>query len=370
VTVTAPQPASAHDWIITIVCADQPGLVHAVTGGIVEAQGNIEESQQFHSPDTGRFFMRLRVSTDADEARMRAAMQPVIDRYDLDLGLREADRPTRTLVLVSKAPHCLQDLLFRQSAGQVNIEIPRVFGNHPDLADIAGFYGVPFTSLAIRSPEDKHAFEQRVMEYVEEHDIELVVLARYMQILSPELCDFLAGRAINIHHSFLPGFKGAKPLPAGSPPRGQAHRSDRALRHEGPRRGADHRAERGACRPLEDPRPAAGDRPGRREPHAAAGGDLVRRATHPARRAAHDHLPVSPGARHPAVTTHPAGARGDARRVPASPVRRPGPEPRARCHRAARAAGSAPRTTQAPAPHGDRAPAARTAVDQRSCSFT
>ncbi|GAA3946462.1 formyltetrahydrofolate deformylase [Pseudoclavibacter caeni] len=210
-TVTAPQPASAHDWIITIVCADQPGLVHAVTGGIVEAQGNIEESQQFHSPDTGRFFMRLRVSTDADEARMRAAMQPVIDRYDLDLGLREADRPTRTLVLVSKAPHCLQDLLFRQSAGQVNIEIPRVFGNHPDLADIAGFYGVPFTSLAIRSPEDKHAFEQRVMEYVEEHDIELVVLARYMQILSPELCDFLAGRAINIHHSFLPGFKGANP---------------------------------------------------------------------------------------------------------------------------------------------------------------
>ncbi|KAB1647523.1 MULTISPECIES: formyltetrahydrofolate deformylase [unclassified Pseudoclavibacter] len=200
-----------NDWIITITCDDQPGLVHAITGGIVDAHGNIEESQQFHSTDTGRFFMRLRISTPASERQLRAALTPVVEQYHLDLTLRESDRPTKTLVLVSKAAHCLQDLLFRQNSGQTNIEIPRVFGNHPDLADLAGFYGVPFTSLPIKSAEDKHAFEQRIMKYVEENDIELVVLARYMQILSPELCDFLSGRAINIHHSFLPGFKGANP---------------------------------------------------------------------------------------------------------------------------------------------------------------
>lgn len=198
-------------WIITITCDDQAGLVHAITGAIVEARGNIEESQQFHSPDTGRFFMRLRVTTAQSEQSLREAFATVVDRYTLDVAIVPADRPIRTLVLVSKAPHCLQDLLFRQNSGQVNIEIPRVFGNHPDLADLAGFYGVPFTSLPIKSVEDKQAFEQRVLDYVDENDIELVVLARYMQILSPELCQRLAGRAINIHHSFLPGFKGANP---------------------------------------------------------------------------------------------------------------------------------------------------------------
>lgn len=198
-------------WIITITCDDQAGLVHAITGAIVEARGNIEESQQFHSPDTGRFFMRLRVTTAQSEQSLREAFATVVERYTLDVAIVPADRPIRTLVLVSKAPHCLQDLLFRQNSGQVNIEIPRVFGNHPDLADLAGFYGVPFTSLPIKSIEDKQAFEQRVLDYVDENDIELVVLARYMQILSPELCQRLAGRAINIHHSFLPGFKGANP---------------------------------------------------------------------------------------------------------------------------------------------------------------
>ena len=120
-------------------------------------------------------------------------------------------RPLRTLVLVSTAAHCLNDLLFRQRAGQLPVRIPLVLSNHPSLGDLAGFYGVPFESQAVTDPESKAAFEARVLEAVEEHDIELVVLARYMQILSPELCEALSGRIINIHHSFLPGFKGANP---------------------------------------------------------------------------------------------------------------------------------------------------------------
>jgi len=114
-------------------------------------------------------------------------------------------------VLVSTAAHCLNDLLFRQRAGQLPVEIPLVLANHPDLAELAAFYGIPFEAHPVTAPAEKAAFEHHVLAAVAEHDIELVVLARYMQILSPELCEALAGRAINIHHSFLPGFKGANP---------------------------------------------------------------------------------------------------------------------------------------------------------------
>jgi formyltetrahydrofolate deformylase len=116
-----------------------------------------------------------------------------------------------TLVLASTAAHCMNDLLFRQRAGQLAVDIPLVLSNHGALAELAGFYGVPFESMSVLDAADKAAFERRVLDVVEQHDIELVVLARYMQILSPELCEQLAGRAINIHHSFLPGFKGANP---------------------------------------------------------------------------------------------------------------------------------------------------------------
>ena len=121
------------------------------------------------------------------------------------------DRPLRTLVLVSTAAHCLNDLLFRQRAGQLPVELPVVLSNHANLAGLAEFYSVPFEVHPTTSPAEKEAFERRIIEAVEEHDIELVVLARYMQILSPELCERLSGRIINIHHSFLPGFKGANP---------------------------------------------------------------------------------------------------------------------------------------------------------------
>jgi len=201
---------STH-WILTLVCEDRSGIVHAISGAVVEAGGNITESQQFSSDDTGHFFMRLQVESAATRESFEAALAPVIERYDMDWTLDVVGRPLRTLVLVSKAGHCLNDLLYRERAGQLTVDIPLVLSNHGELADLAAFYEVPFEHHPVTSAGQKLAFEQRVLEVVEEHDIELVVLARYMQILSPELCDALAGKIINIHHSFLPGFKGANP---------------------------------------------------------------------------------------------------------------------------------------------------------------
>jgi formyltetrahydrofolate deformylase len=198
-------------WILTLVCTDQPGIVHAVSGAIVQAAGNITESQQFSSNDTGTFFMRLQVESTSDRATFEAAIAPVVARYGMTWELDVVGRPLRTLVLVSKAGHCLNDLLYRQRAGQLSVDVPLVMSNHPDLQELAEFYGVPFESHQVTTAGQKLAFEDRVLDVVEEHDIELVVLARYMQILSPALCDELSGRIINIHHSFLPGFKGANP---------------------------------------------------------------------------------------------------------------------------------------------------------------
>ncbi|WP_409349995.1 formyltetrahydrofolate deformylase [Rathayibacter soli] len=211
-TSTAPNPADLiTHWVVTLVCADRPGIVHAVSGAIVAARGNITESQQFASLDTGRFFMRLQVESPASREEFSAELLPVTQRYEMEWGLDTVERPLRTLVLVSTAAHCLNDLLFRQRAGQLPVDIPLVLSNHGVLRDLAGFYGVPFEALPITDAVSKAAFEARVLEAVDAYDIELVVLARYMQILSPELCERLRGKAINIHHSFLPGFKGANP---------------------------------------------------------------------------------------------------------------------------------------------------------------
>lgn len=201
----------SNHWVLTFSCADRPGIVHAVSGAIVAARGNITESQQFASTDTGRFFMRLQVESEARRDEFEHALAPVVEEFGMTHRVDNVGRPLRTLVLVSKAAHCLNDLLFRQRAGQLPVDIPVVLSNHDTLSDLAGFYGVPFESQHVADAASKAAFESRILEAVEEHDIELVVLARYMQILSPELCARLAGRAINIHHSFLPGFKGANP---------------------------------------------------------------------------------------------------------------------------------------------------------------
>lgn len=200
-----------NHWILSFACADRPGIVHAITGAIVACGGNITESQQFSSTDTDRFFMRLQVEASAPREDFERELAPVVEQYAMQWQLDDVGRPLRTLVLVSKAAHCLNDMLFRQRAGQLTVDIPLVLSNHPDLAELAAFYGVPFEHAPVVDAASKAAFEQRILDVVEQHGIELVVLARYMQILSPGLCERLAGRAINIHHSFLPGFKGANP---------------------------------------------------------------------------------------------------------------------------------------------------------------
>ena len=198
-------------FIVTIVCDDQPGIVHALSGAVVEAQGNITESQQFSSDDTGRFFMRLEVDTPISQQEFESGLAPVATQYSMTVQVHTASRPVPTLILASRAGHCLSDLLVRQHDGHLNITVPLVMSNHDDLAPTAEFFGVPFWSQATSSSADKESFEAKMLEVVAAHDIELVVLARYMQVLSPEVCEALEGRIINIHHSFLPGFKGANP---------------------------------------------------------------------------------------------------------------------------------------------------------------
>lgn len=198
-------------WVLTFVCPDQPGIVHSISGAVVDAGGNITESQQFTSEDTGRFFMRLQIEADISKSDFEKQIEKIIGDYQLEYVLDFVGRPMRTVLLVSKAGHCLNDVLFRHRSGQLPIEVTGVFGNHKDLEPMANFYGARFEHHEITSDADKKYFETRLRDFIRENEVELVVLARYMQILSPEFCREFAGRIINIHHSFLPGFKGANP---------------------------------------------------------------------------------------------------------------------------------------------------------------
>ena len=199
------------EFVVTLVCPDGPGIVHAVTGAVLAVDGNVTESQQFVNADNGHFYMRLQVQTDASSGALREALDSVVIRHKADLSVDVAGRQCKTLILASKEEHCLGDLLFQRSSGNVPIDVPVVLANHPNPGPLSQFYGVDFEYRPIGGTEDRDGFERRVLELVDAYDIELVVLARYMQILSPELCQKLAGRCINIHHSFLPGFKGANP---------------------------------------------------------------------------------------------------------------------------------------------------------------
>ncbi len=205
--MTAPASSS---FSLTLSCPDRPGIVHGVSGALVAAGANITESQQYGSPDTGTFFMRVALATDAGEAELRRQLEPVARSFGMDWELNVDGTPTRTLIMVSKAAHCLNDLLFQHRSGTLPLEVPVIVSNHPDLADLAAFYGIPFHHIPV-TPETKDDAEEQLRALIVEHRIDLVVLARYMQILSDGLCADLRGRAINIHHSFLPSFKGARP---------------------------------------------------------------------------------------------------------------------------------------------------------------
>jgi len=203
--------SATEHWVLTLACEDRPGIVHAISGAIVAANGNITESHQYTSLDTGRFFMRLQIESAVSRDAFEAAIKPIAATYSMQWTLDTVGRKMKTLVLVSKAAHCLNDMLFRQRSGQLPIEIETVFGNHAELAPLAEFYGLAFENHIIKSDGDKRAFEQMLRTYIKSAGIEVIVLARFMQVLSPEFCDEFAGKIINIHHSFLPGFKGANP---------------------------------------------------------------------------------------------------------------------------------------------------------------
>lgn len=198
-------------WVLTFVCKDRPGIVHAISGAVVEIGGNITESKQYTSTDTGRFFMRLQIEADITKSAFEKQFEKIAAEFQMEYVLDFVGRKMRTVVLASKAGHCLNDLLYRQRAGMLPVEISKVFANHEDLGDLAAFYGVGFESHKTEGGVDKAQFEKRLREFIRANDVELIVLARYMQILSPEFCKEFAGRIINIHHSFLPGFKGANP---------------------------------------------------------------------------------------------------------------------------------------------------------------
>ncbi|MFD1559008.1 formyltetrahydrofolate deformylase [Paraburkholderia silviterrae] len=208
-----------HSFILKLSCADRPGIVHAVSGFLFERGSNILDSAQFGDSHTGEFFMRvhfLQVGGDPGKEGLeglRAAFTPLADEFGMRWELHDANVKPRVVIMVSKIGHCLNDLLFRYRTGQLSIEIPAIISNHKEFYQLAASYNIPFHHFPLLggSEADKAAQEARVLDVVNGERADLVVLARYMQILSPQLCDALKGRAINIHHSFLPSFKGAKP---------------------------------------------------------------------------------------------------------------------------------------------------------------
>lgn len=208
----------AHpEYILTLSCLDQRGIVHRVSGFLAEHGCNIVDSAQFGDAQSGLFFMRVHFTSENPQMQddvLRANFDNLAIERGMSWQLHDAKKKTRMLLMVSKIGHCLNDLLFRYKSGLLPVEIPAIVSNHTDFYQLAASYNIPFHHLPLAtgaSEEAKLEQERRVLEIVDQHNIDLVVLARYMQILSPTMCEALKGRAINIHHSFLPSFKGAKP---------------------------------------------------------------------------------------------------------------------------------------------------------------
>ncbi|MEW1545966.1 formyltetrahydrofolate deformylase [Streptomyces tsukubensis] len=201
-----------EQYVLTLSCPDKQGIVHAVSSYLFITGCNIEDSRQFGDQDTGLFFMRVQFSAEQPVTvdKLRASFTAVGDSFQMDWSIHRADEPMRIVLMVSKFGHCLNDLLFRSRIGALPVEIAAVVSNHRDFEELVGSYGVPFRHIPV-TRDNKPEAEAELLELVREQDVELVVLARYMQVLSDDLCKQLNGRIINIHHSFLPSFKGAKP---------------------------------------------------------------------------------------------------------------------------------------------------------------
>jgi formyltetrahydrofolate deformylase len=198
-------------YVMTLRCPDQPGIIRAFAEGVVNASGNIVDNQQFSDPDSGTFCMRTEFDSPVESAgEVEQHLLATLAPFEPTLTLRPESLRRRMLIMVSRFDHCLVDLLYRHSTGELPVDIPLVVSNHPDLQPLVEHHGIGFVHLPV-SKATKPEAEARLLELVEEYDVDFVVLARYMQVLSDDLCRSLEGRVINIHHSFLPGFKGAKP---------------------------------------------------------------------------------------------------------------------------------------------------------------
>lgn len=198
-------------YLLTLTCPDRPGIVRAMAQGIVAVGGNILENAQFSDPATGTFCVRTGFETvEGDLEAVRRALAQELASFSATLSIRPEDRRRRAIVMVSKLDHCLLDLLYRLRMGELPIDVPLVVSNHTDLREVAQREGVDFEHVPV-TPDTKPAAEARLLELVERHRADFVILARYMQVLSDDLCRQMPGRIINIHHSFLPGFKGARP---------------------------------------------------------------------------------------------------------------------------------------------------------------
>ena len=196
------------DLIVTLQCPDQPGIVHAMTSAVLDSRGNIIENQQFTDPTTLDFVMRTRFETASDLNEVKAIFEKGLNQFKPNLNFRPYSNKKKALILVTKESHCLRDLLYLQELGELPIDIPTVISNHLDLKSLTESHGIKFIDQSGKSKEDS---EKEIRNLIESQGIDLIVLARYMQILSPEFCRDFAQKIINIHHSFLPGFKGAKP---------------------------------------------------------------------------------------------------------------------------------------------------------------
>ena len=211
--MTAGLARGGPQFVLTLSCADRPGIVSEVSSLLAEAGCNILDSQQFGDPHSARFFMRVHVEameTSLTAAVLREAFEGVAATFGMEWQLHDLAHRPRILIMVSKAGHCLNDLLFRRESGYLDVDVPAIVSNHPDFAALARWHGIGFHHVPV-TPATRADAEAALLGLVEEHKIDLVVLARYMQVLSDDLCKALAGRAINIHHSFLPSFKGARP---------------------------------------------------------------------------------------------------------------------------------------------------------------
>jgi formyltetrahydrofolate deformylase len=198
-------------YVLTLRCPDQPGIIRAFAEGVVQAQGNIVDNMQYTDPETGSFSMRTEFDSPlGDVDLVRAVLEGALAAYDAVITLRPETQRRRALIMVSKTDHCLLDLLYRWENGELPVDIPVVVSNHDDLRPIVERHGLTFVHIPVTATTKRDA-EARLVALIEEHSIDFVVLARYMQVLSDSLCRQLPGRIINIHHSFLPGFKGARP---------------------------------------------------------------------------------------------------------------------------------------------------------------